>query len=384
MIYSPQTLDPIIKKLISMGVRPVIVGGYVRDILLAKESKDIDIELYNLLDLNTLSKSLEPFGKLNFVGKSFGVAKLSYKGYEIDFSLPRRDSKVAKGHRGFEVSYDASLDFRSAFLRRDFTINAMGYDLQCGEFIDLFGGRDDLRAKRLRAVDESSFGDDPLRVLRAVRFCSTLGFSMDSKLFEICQNMVQSGLLGELPRERIFSEVEKILLEAKKPSIAFSYLQKMGLDLFSVDPHLLDNTTNIKTNKLVIALALLCDGDIEVLAKLSNDKELTRSITKLLTHTNTLRASMSDLELLHLANSVSLEDLLEYNRSANKLTKYEYEELFARAKSYNVLREAVPSRCSGDELIKEGLKPSKEFKTILAKRYEAQLLDLIEAQSLKQ
>src|SRR6266513_6113619 len=118
---------------------------------------------------------------------------------DIDVSLPRRDSKTGRGHRGFEVSGDPSMSIEEAARRRDFTINAIFWDPLSGEYIDPFGGRDDLRRNILRVVDPATFGDDSLRVLRAVQFAARFELTLD----EITRALCRDTPLDDLPAERI-------------------------------------------------------------------------------------------------------------------------------------------------------------------------------------
>ena len=129
MIDYPKKLNIIFDKLLSNSIKPIIVGGFVRDFLLDLESKDIDIELYGINSFSKLEKILKEFGDVISVGKSFGVCKLKFNNLDLDFSLPRIDSKIDKGHKGFQIVIDSSLDFKTATSRRDFTINAIGYDV---------------------------------------------------------------------------------------------------------------------------------------------------------------------------------------------------------------------------------------------------------------
>ncbi|MEO1938479.1 MAG: CCA tRNA nucleotidyltransferase, partial [Sulfurimonas sp.] len=224
----PSILDTIFTTLNKKGIKPLIIGGYVRDYFLDIASKDIDIELYNSSSLTQLIKILEQFGSVNCVGKSFAVLKLHYKGYDLDFSLPRKDNKVAKGHKGFVITVDNALSFEEASKRRDFTINAMGYDVIEKKLLDPHKGLEDLQKKCLRAVDLQSFSQDPLRLLRAVGFASRFEFHIEKKLFLLMQSMVKEERLKELPKERVFEEIKKIFLKSKKPSIAFYLLNKLS------------------------------------------------------------------------------------------------------------------------------------------------------------
>jgi tRNA nucleotidyltransferase (CCA-adding enzyme) len=241
MIALPPEITPILKALSDHQITPIVVGGYVRDALLHIHSKDIDIELYNLPSLETLEQILKPYGKLNLVGKSFGVIKLRLNELEIDFSPPRTESKHTAGHRGFEVHYHLPLDFTTAARRRDFTINAIGYNPQTKTLLDPHNGIDDLRNKRLMCVNEQTFIEDPLRPLRAIQFAARFELSCDPLLLSLCKDMIAKGALEELPKERIFEEFKKLFLLASKPSIGMELLRQMGgLPFFSPLDHFED------------------------------------------------------------------------------------------------------------------------------------------------
>ena len=177
MINVPKFLEPIITALQNSGASPILVGGFVRDSLLGFAIKDIDIEVYNIADFDAMMKILKPFGSINLVGKSFGILKLSYAGYELDFSLPRLEKKTGSGHKGFDVLLDPKLSFAEAAARRDFTINAIGFDLNSHTLLDPYNGQKDLNNKILSYVNKETFIEDPLRVLRAVQFCARFGLT---------------------------------------------------------------------------------------------------------------------------------------------------------------------------------------------------------------
>lgn len=204
------------------GGRALLVGGWVRDRLLGRDSNDLDLEVYGL-SAGTLKTLLERFGPVNTVGESFTV----YKVGPLDVALPRRESKVARGHRGFEVSGDPFLPFPEAARRRDFTINAIAYDPLSDEYLDAHGGRDDLARRTLRATDPATFGDDSLRVLRAVQLAARLDFRLDESTAALCRQIP----LDDLPAERIWGELEKLLLKAPRPSVGLA----LALDLGVID-----------------------------------------------------------------------------------------------------------------------------------------------------
>ncbi len=143
----PTILRTISGTLSSKGGRAIVVGGSVRDHFLGLPIKDYDIEVFGLPSMEKLEELLSEFGSVNLVGKSFGVLKLFIEGEEYDFSLPRVEEKTGRGHRGFTMRTDGKMAFEEAARRRDFTINAMGYDIEAKIFLDPFGGRRDMQAK---------------------------------------------------------------------------------------------------------------------------------------------------------------------------------------------------------------------------------------------
>jgi tRNA nucleotidyltransferase (CCA-adding enzyme) len=228
-IKLPNILTKILKLLQEKGAKPILVGGCVRDHFLNLQIKDYDIEVFHIENFETLTKYLEQFGKVKLVGKSYGVLKLSFDKQEYDFALPRVEKKIAKGHKGFEVISNSNLSFKDAAIRRDFTINALGYDFINEEILDPFDGLNDLENKILRHIDDNSFIEDPLRVYRAIQFASRFDFILDEKSFDLCKKMVLNGNLEELPNERIFEELKKLFLKSSKPSIGFELLKGLGI-----------------------------------------------------------------------------------------------------------------------------------------------------------
>jgi tRNA nucleotidyltransferase (CCA-adding enzyme) len=200
------------------GGRALIVGGWVRDRLMGHPSKDVDIEVYGI-DAERLKTLLARFGSVNTVGESFTVYKIA----DIDVSLPRTESKTGRGHKGFAVRGDPSLTPAQAARRRDFTINAIAWDPLTGEYIDPFDGRADLDRHLLRAVDPGTFADDSLRVLRGIQFAARFEFALDESTKALCRSLP----LDDLPAERVWGEIEKLLLRARRPSIGFA----LGLEL---------------------------------------------------------------------------------------------------------------------------------------------------------
>ena len=202
------------------GGRALIVGGWVRDRCLGRDSKDVDLEVYGLPAAGVRAL-LERIDRVNVVGEAFTVFKVG----SIDVALPRRESKTGRGHRGFEVTGDPDLPVEEAARRRDFTINAIAWDPLTEEYLDPYGGQADLERKRLRVVDPRTFGDDSLRVLRAIQFSARFELDVDEATRALCRRIV----LDDLPAERIWGELEKLLLQAARPSIGFRLAFELGV-----------------------------------------------------------------------------------------------------------------------------------------------------------
>ena len=210
------------------GGRALLVGGYVRDELLGRAPKDADIEVYGLEALD-LRATLEQLGRVDCVGESFRVYKLVWHArkirQELDVSLPRRDRKIGEGHKGFEVEGDPFASFEDAARRRDFTLNAILRDPLTDEIIDPFGGREDLENRVLRAVDAAHFGEDSLRVLRAMQFAGRFGLSIEAATATLCRNT----RLDDLPAERVWGEWEKWLMKSPRPSLGLRAGRDIGV-----------------------------------------------------------------------------------------------------------------------------------------------------------
>lgn len=226
-IWHPLVLS-LCRAISKAGGRALLVGGGVRDRLMGKASKDYDLEVY-YLQPDALKWFLERFGPVNTVGESFTVYKLLVKdeedGFEIDVSLPRREAKVARGHRGFAVTGDPFMSVEEAARRRDFTINAIMYDPLTDELIDPHGGVRDIEARLIRAVDPRTFVEDSLRVLRAMQFAARFEFEIEPQTRELCRSIE----LSDLPKERIWGEFEKLLLLARRPSIGLQAALELGV-----------------------------------------------------------------------------------------------------------------------------------------------------------
>lgn len=216
-----QMAERIAGKVAQQGGRVYYVGGLVRDRLLGRENKDVDIEVHGVTP-EALEGILDSLGQRTEMGASFGVYGLKH--YDLDIAMPRKEQATGRGHRDFAVFVDPFLGTKKAAQRRDFTMNAMMEDVLTGQILDPFGGQEDLRRGRLRHVDDQSFAEDPLRVLRAAQFAARFGFCVAEETVSVCARMDLTALAGE----RILGELEKALLKAPRPSVFFAVLRRMG------------------------------------------------------------------------------------------------------------------------------------------------------------
>lgn len=203
------------------GGRTFYVGGFVRDRLLGRENKDIDIEVHGI-EPQVLENILDNLGGRTEMGASFGIYGI--QGCTLDIAMPRKEEATGRGHRDFQVYVDPFLGTEKASRRRDFTINAMMEDVLTGEIVDHFGGQKDLNEGVLRHVDGETFVEDPLRVLRGAQFASRFGLSVAAETACLCRTMD----LTTLASERILGELEKALLQADQPSVFFQVLREMN------------------------------------------------------------------------------------------------------------------------------------------------------------
>ncbi len=206
--------------------RAFLVGGCVRDAILGLPAgKDFDVEVFGL-DYDVLLNALSRWGRTDLVGRSFGVVKLTTgSGHSYDFSLPRKDSKVAPGHKGFEIEIDPAIDPREAAARRDFTINSIMYDPRSREVINFFGGVEDLKNRVLRHTS-AAFVEDPLRVLRGMQFAGRFDLRAARETVELSRSIKSS--FPELAVERVREEWFKWARLSASPSAGLRFLFDCG------------------------------------------------------------------------------------------------------------------------------------------------------------
>lgn len=209
------------EKIAAQGGKAYLVGGAVRDKFRGVPAHDRD---YCVTGIDEKSFAAT-FPEAVKFGKSFPVYSVNIddKGCEVAFA--RTERKIGTGYRGFEIVFAPDVTIEQDLYRRDTTINAMAIDILSGEVIDPFGGRDDVRNKKIRAVSEH-FMDDPVRALRAARQAAQFNFDICAATIEAMRNCGEE--LANEPTERIFNELETALKTAK-PSIFFRSLEQADL-----------------------------------------------------------------------------------------------------------------------------------------------------------
>ena len=205
-----------------------LVGGCVRDSLLGLDPKDIDLEIFGINPAK-LKSLMESLGSVSLCGQSFGILKVSdpESKVTVDVGIPRKERSRGSSHKDFIVNSDCNMTVKDATNRRDFTINSLYQNVITNEILDFHGGVSDLRAGIIRCVDESRFMEDPLRILRAIQFAARFQFVIEQNTFNLLKSNIK--IVGNLPSERIFEEVSKLLLKAPKPSYGFHLMQELGL-----------------------------------------------------------------------------------------------------------------------------------------------------------
>ena len=413
------------------GGRAYCVGGCVRDALLGVEPKDVDVEIYGL-DAEKIERILSKKFRFEIVGKSFGVWIL--KGLDIDVSMPRTERKTGIGHKAFEIVGDPFLTPKEACARRDFTINAILYDILSGDIIDEFGGMGDLKNKILRHTSER-FSEDPLRVLRAMQFAARFNLDVAPETVELCSKIE----MENLPEERIFEEWKKLILKGVEFSRGLFFLRDCGWvkyfreladmvdcpqdprwhpegDVYVHTAHCMDSFAKKRVGDdredLIVGLAVLChdmgkpkcttigdDGAIhsyghdiiggkvarKFLEHLTREKSIVEEVVPLVErHMAVLdlwRSNAGDGAIRRLAGKVKRIDRLVRLDDADRNGRPPIEPedspqglwIMQRAEALAIKDSAPKPILLGRHLIELGLTPSVKFKDILNAAYEAQL-----------
>jgi tRNA nucleotidyltransferase (CCA-adding enzyme) len=380
-----------------LGGKALVVGGFVRDEALRLmgediSSRDVDLEVYKIGSEELLSV-LNRFGKPDFRGEQFAIVNVG----GVDVSIPRRDSKIASGHRGFKIEGDPQMTFREASRRRDFTVNAIAIEPGNGKFLDEWGGISDLKNGVLRAVDLELFADDPLRPLRAAQLAARFGFSVESKTAELCRSVN----ISELSRERVGEEWLK-LLKASQPSNGLSVakdlrvLEQLHLDFMKIveEPdrweHLckaVDAAAVIvrerglgSPQKEIFILSTLClsleEGARRFLSQINISRKKAREILPLV-RVYPPDFQVDDTAIRRLAVNLYPSNIEEFSwvltaDNGGKPTKVS-REILEKAERLSVEERPPIPLLSGDLLLEMGVPRGPEIGEVLDKVFEAQL-----------
>jgi len=415
------------------------VGGYVRDELMQIENDDIDIEIHGI-ECDTLEKILDSAGERIEIGKSFGIYNL--KGLNVDFAMPRKEYALGMGHKDFKIDTAPHIGTEKAAGRRDFTVNAIMKNVLTGEIVDHFGGMEDIKKGVIRHVNNKSFAEDPLRVLRGAQFASRFEFEIAEETIALCKKMD----LTQLSKERVFDEMKKALLKAEKPSLFFENLRKadaLGFwfrevysligaeqsklyhkegDVWNHTMMVLDEAAKRRDNAqkpLWFMIAALCHDFgkpistesingvlrsynheingvpviVEFLQRITSEKNLIKyvvNLTELHMRPNKMAADKSGIKATNKLFDKTFFpiDLLELSASDRfgKIPRPENNEneifLKERLKIYNeyMSRPYV----EGKDLIKEGIEPGESYKKLLEYAHNLRLAGVSKDEALKQ
>lgn len=421
------------------GGRTFFVGGFVRDRLLGRDNKDIDIEVHGVTP-DELGEILDALGHKTQMGADFGIFGL--RGYDLDIAMPRKEEATGRGHRDFRVYVDPFLGTEKAAKRRDFTMNALMEDVQTGEIVDHFGGIEDAKNGIIRHVNAETFVEDPLRVLRAAQFAARFGFKVADETTELAKTMD----LTALARERILGELEKAMLKAEHPSVFFEEMRRMeqltpwfsevgqliGVrqdpryhpegDVWTHTMLVLDLAAALKTqteNPLGFMLAALThdfgkvltteeiDGRIRSLKHETEGLPMIRIFLQRITSETKLIKYVLNLDELHMKPNI-----MAAQRSHKKATNHMFDQavdpqalvLLARADRRGKAQEVQDEETEvfleerllyfretmakpfvmGADLVKAGMKPGPEFSDILAYAHKLRLAGIEKETALKQ
>lgn len=338
--------------------RAYLVGGGVRDMLLGIPITDLDIEVYDIDEVE-FSKLMQKLGAIG-VGKSFFVYKIG----DIDISLPRIERKNGVGHRAFNVKICS--DESQAAKRRDFTMNAMMLDIFNYRLLDFYGGMDSLNKKIISLVDEESFREDSLRVLRGVQFSARFGFKINKKTLDVMSSLP----LNDLSKTRIFWELEK-LFNATYLHFGLYYLVKLGIFekvfgvkiqkklFFKTALELHKNkgnfSTELNTYYFMYIVGNLCRLDlVEVLKNIDAPREY-RNIFK--NQPFVEEDTISDAKLLEIAIDIPIKYWLGNYKTG----------VIARAKELNIYENVYDGGITAHSVIVDGFR-KEEIKKELKRR----------------
>lgn len=390
------------------GGKLFIVGGYLRDLFIGRESKDIDIEIMGM-SFEKVINLIRKMGKAKIVGNAFPV--ILYENIEIAVN---------------ESKFKGEDSIREAASRRDFTINSIYFDMETKKIYDFYNGITDIENKKINIIKESNIKDDSARILRAFQFQSRFDFEIDKECGEYLKKYLE--LTYNLPKERVFIEIEKILMKSEKPSKAFWELKKIGwlkrvfpeLDILEtveqgkkyhpegnvfIHTMLALDFLPLKEREIDVMFAILfhdigkavvpniVDGDNihfyghdkigskmvnEILSRTTEKKEILEMVAKLIEYHMyplQIKKEISSKGIKKIASKVNFEKLMKLHKAdmGGKGIKFDTLYIEQAIKIYIEKKDEIKPIISGKDLIALGIKPGIEMGEYLKKIYEAQL-----------
>lgn len=360
-------LEILLKELSIKGAKTYYVGGCVRDEVLGKTNKDIDIEIHFITEDEFISVAKSLGIKIDFVGKSFGVYKALMDGTDFDFSFPRTEKQIGEKHTDFEIVVDPFIGEAKAAERRDFTINALMKDTQTGKILDFFGGMKDLESGIIRHCTEK-FAEDSLRVFRAAQFASRFGFEIAPETIEIAKTLDCTAL----PMERILEETKKAITKSEAPSVFFKELEKMGvLELFfpPLELELIDKLTKaakeLHSEKVTeIVITFIFESSKLTITNQTEIVEMIKSFKFLSETTSTfIKDSKTVGELVFLTEQIKFKEFALFSILVEGVKQgLPTFEIKLLTSMFKASKETISTQfITGQELIQLGFKQSKEF-----------------------
>lgn len=250
-------LQEFLKALSDKDAKTYYVGGYVRDKILGKENKDIDIEIHYITEEKFLDTCKSFDLDIKLCGQAFGVYKAVLDGQDIDFSFPRTEKLIGTKHTDFKISVDPFIGEEKASQRRDFTINALMMDTQTETILDFHKGMKDLENKVIRHTSDK-FSEDALRVYRTAQFASRFGFTVAPETLELCKQID----VTHLPYERVQEETYKAFTKGT-PSVYFDILKSIGIELVK-EYRSIDKIAKKYDVEMCMAYLAKCDSGFEL------------------------------------------------------------------------------------------------------------------------
>lgn len=402
---SQEILD-ILTAIDTNGGTGFLVGGCVRDQFFGHDSKDIDIEVFGL-EQAALETVLRTFGKVDSVGQSFGVTKLTTKENDFDFNLPRRERKQGVGHQGFEIEVDPHMTVREAGLRRDLTMNAIYFNPLTNEVIDNFGGIKDIENRILRHVSPK-FAEDPLRVERLMQFAGRKQMVVAGETIDLCKQLIPE--FETISKERHWIEFEKLMRKSTSVGFGLDTLVETGwivnfpqldniakehkLKMFNLGQDV-DSIKNwnehfIISEETTLAqmFAILCqnmDNPLEFLEQIDAPKKIQKKVLELIEISNPLlnnTATLVDFKVsLATAKHNSLVELKGFLEGITNRTNLG---MRTSRRLDKITEESLTPRVVGQDLINKGWKPSKEFGQELKRIFNIQLEQNLSREELLQ